>query len=58
MAVELFGADGILAAFAASVAFKLPMKDEADEQEKDAQESLDRLFEIAVFVLFGMMLPW
>lgn len=57
-AVELFGADGILAAFAAGVAFKLPMKDEADEQEKDAQESLDRLFEIAVFVLFGMMLPW
>lgn len=56
--VKLFGADGILAAFAAGVAFKLPTEDEADEEEQDAQEALERLFEIPVFVVFGTMLPW
>lgn len=56
--VKLFGSDGILAVFAAGVAFKLPTEDEADEQEKDAQETLERLFEIPVFVAFGTLLPW
>jgi NhaP-type Na+/H+ or K+/H+ antiporter len=56
--IKLFGADGILAAFMAGVAFKLPTEEEAAEQEQDAQEALERLFEIPVFVIFGMMLPW
>lgn len=56
--IRLFGADGILAAFAAGIAFKLPTEEEADEQEKDAQEALERLFELPVFVMFGILLPW
>lgn len=56
--VKLFGANGILAAFAAGVGFKLPTQDEADEREAEVQEALERIFEIPVFVLFGTMLPW
>lgn len=34
-----------------------PIGDETENQQKDAQEALERLFEIPVFVIFGMMLP-
>ena len=33
-----------------------PTGDETEDQQKDTQEALERLFEIPVFVIFRMML--
>jgi len=56
--IKLFGADGILARVHGGCRVQTSAEEEAVEQEQDAQEALERLFEIPVFVIFGMMLPW
>lgn len=55
---KLVGTDGILAVFAAGIGFNLTAERQDEHQDQKVQESVNRLFTLPVFVLFGMMLPW
>ena len=57
-AVKLVGSDGILAVFAAGVAFNRVVNKGDELQEENVQEAVNRLFTVPVFVFFGMALPW
>lgn len=51
--------DGVLAVFAAGIAFRLTIPEDAIFQgESQVQEAVQRLFQLPIFVLIGMMLPW
>lgn len=51
--------DGVLSVFAAGVAFRLTIpEDNLFEGEAQIQETVQRLFQLPIFVLLGMMLPW
>ncbi|MCO6187773.1 cation:proton antiporter [Rhizobium sp. L1K21] len=56
-ATRLMGSDGILATFAAGVAFSQVAGPELQKQEH-LQEAVERFFDLPVFVLIGIMLPW
>lgn len=55
---KLMGTDGILAVFAAGLAFHLATDEVRTEQETHVQEALKRVFTFPIFVFFGMALPW
>ena len=55
---KLAGSDGILAAFAAGIAFRLTVDRDEDQDEQEVQESISKLFNLPVFVLLGAALPW
>ena len=55
---KLLGTDGILAVFAAGIGFNLTAERQDENQDHKVQESVNRLFTLPVFVLFGMVLPW
>lgn len=57
-AVKLLGSDGILAVFAAGLAFNRVAPGDPETKEEEATETVERLFTIPIFVLFGMALPW
>lgn len=57
-AAALVGSDGILAAFAAGVAFAVALDRADDFAEENVQEAISKLFNLPVFVLLGVMLPW
>lgn len=57
-AAKLASSDGILAAFAAGVVFNLSVDRAEDFEEQNVQESISKLFNLPIFVLFGAMLPW
>lgn len=54
---HLLGSDGILAAFAAGVAFNLGVDRSEEFEEQRVQEAIARLFNLPVFVLFGALMP-
>jgi NhaP-type Na+/H+ or K+/H+ antiporter len=54
---KLAGSDGILAAFAAGVAFNLAASRKEDREEENVQEAISKLFNLPVFVLLGAALP-
>ncbi|MFW5641716.1 MAG: cation:proton antiporter [Roseicyclus sp.] len=54
---KLAGSDGILAAFAAGVAFNMTASRRQDREEENVQEAISKLFNLPVFVLLGAMLP-
>lgn len=54
---KLMGTDGILAVFAAGIGFSLTAERQDEHQDQKVQESVNRLFTLPVFVLFGMALP-
>lgn len=56
-AAKLAGSDGILAAFAAGVAFNLTIDRQDDLEEQNVQETIAKLFSLPVFLIFGAMLP-
>ena len=56
--VRLAGSDGILAAFAAGVAFDRTADRSEEEEQARVQEVVNRLFAIPAFVVFGLALPW
>ncbi len=56
--VELLGSNGVLAAFVAGVVFNAVGSSDAKERQEDVQEAITRFFDLPVFVLFGMALPW
>ena len=56
--VKLLDGVGILAVFAAGVAFHRVADDPVEVQEYRSQEAVNRIAAFALFVLFGIMLPW
>jgi NhaP-type Na+/H+ or K+/H+ antiporter len=52
------GSDGILAAFAAGVAFNGFVDRKAELEDENVQEAVSKLFTLPVFVLTGTLLPW
>lgn len=54
---KLAGSDGILASFAAGVAFNLAASRKEDREEENVQEAISKLFNLPVFVLLGAALP-
>lgn len=54
---KLIGSDGILAAFAAGMAFNLTIDRKKAFEEQNVQEAISKLFNLPVFVVFGAMIP-
>ena len=57
-ATKLMGTDGILAVFAAGLAFNHVVGRQEEAEMANLQEAGTRLFTFPVFVFFGMALPW
>lgn len=57
-AVKLLGADGILAVFVAGIAFNAVARSDVEEERERVQEAITRFFDLPIFVLLGMALPW
>lgn len=55
---SLVGTDGILAVFAAGIAFNMAISTTVEEQEEQIDESVNRFFVLPIFVLLGLSLPW
>ena len=55
---RLVGTDGILAVFAAGIAFNMAISTSAEESEEQIDESVNRFFVLPIFVLLGLSLPW
>jgi NhaP-type Na+/H+ or K+/H+ antiporter len=53
----LIDIDGILAVFVAGLTFN-HFVEKRETQLEDLQESLGRFFDLPVFILFGLVLPW
>lgn len=51
--------DGVLAVFAAGLAFRLTIPEDAlYHAEEQIQDVVQRVFQLPIFVLIGMLLPW
>jgi NhaP-type Na+/H+ or K+/H+ antiporter len=57
-AVKLMGSDGILAVFAAGLAFNNVATKQEESEQQSVQETANRLLFFPIFVFFGMALPW
>ncbi len=55
---KLAGSDGILAVFIAGAVFDAVARSEAEEEREQVQEAITRFFDLPIFVLLGMALPW
>ena len=55
---ELLGTSGVLAAFVAGVAFNVTGNSDAKERQEVVQEAITHFFDLPIFVLLGMALPW
>ncbi|MCC9136982.1 cation:proton antiporter [Pontibacter silvestris] len=56
--LEIIKSNGILGVFAAGFAANLVLDKDEDLEQEEIQESLERIFTIPIFVLFGLVLPW
>lgn len=56
--VHLIGSSGILATFVAGLQFKHYMIRVQDPRHEHVQEAIGRFFDLPVFILFGLSLPW
>jgi sodium/hydrogen antiporter len=55
---ELIGVNGVLGAFVAGTAFNVVGSSDTQEQREHVQDAITRFFDLPVFVLMGMALPW
>ena len=55
---ELAGMNGVLAAFVAGVVFNVVGSSDTKERQEEIQEAITRFFDLPIFVLIGMALPW
>lgn len=56
--VKLMGSDGILAVFAAGIMLNRVVKGQEKAEQEQIQDVVRRFFDLPVFVLLGMVLPW
>jgi NhaP-type Na+/H+ or K+/H+ antiporter len=56
--VKFIGSDGILAVFAAGLAFNVVVQGQEESRQERTQEVVKRFFDLPIFVLLGMALPW
>ncbi|MEX1197395.1 MAG: cation:proton antiporter [Pseudohongiellaceae bacterium] len=56
--VKLAGSDGILAVFAAGLAFAQQIDPRERQEEERVVEGVDRFFTSPIFLLLGLMIPW
>ncbi len=54
----LLHTDGILAVFAAGLVFNHFVRDQHEARHQRVNEVMKRFFDVPVFVLFGMVIPW
>jgi NhaP-type Na+/H+ or K+/H+ antiporter len=57
-ASKLLHIDGVLAVFAAGIAFDQTVSGKERSEEENVQEAVNQFFTLPIFILFGMMLPW
>src|SRR5829696_328468 len=50
--------NGVLAAFVAGIVFNFAGSSDAKESQEEIQEAISRFFDLPIFVLLGMALPW
>jgi NhaP-type Na+/H+ or K+/H+ antiporter len=55
---ELLHLNGVLAAFVAGIVFNFAGSSDAKESQEEIQEAISRFFDLPIFVLLGMALPW
>lgn len=55
---ELLHLNGVLAAFVAGIVFNFAGSSDAKESQEEVQEAISRFFDLPIFVLLGMALPW
>ncbi|WP_200900283.1 cation:proton antiporter domain-containing protein [Rubrobacter aplysinae] len=55
---KLLGTDGVLAVFAAGLAFSMAVEDSYRVEEESEQEAVNSFFTLPVFALLGMSLPF
>ncbi|MDQ3864817.1 MAG: cation:proton antiporter, partial [Actinomycetota bacterium] len=55
---ELLHLNGVLAAFVAGIVFNFAGSSDARESQEEIQEAISRFFDLPIFVLLGMALPW
>jgi sodium/hydrogen antiporter len=55
---ELLHLNGALAAFVAGIVFNFAGSSDAKESQEEIQEAISRFFDLPIFVLLGMALPW
>src|ERR687897_3207826 len=55
---ELLHLNGVLAAFVAGVVFNFAGSSDAKESQEEIQEAISRFFDLPIFVVLGMALPW
>jgi len=55
---ELAGMSGVLAAFIAGVVFNATGSSDAKERQEEVQGAITRFFDLPIFVLLGIALPW
>ncbi len=54
---KLLHTDGVLAVFAAGLAFNLSSEKHEEQEEENIQEAVAKLFTLPMFVIFGIALP-
>lgn len=57
-AAKLVGSDGIIAVFVAGIVLNLLVDRRREHQEENVQEATGKLFNLPIFVLLGVALPW
>src|ERR671910_3207073 len=55
---ELLHLNGVLAAFVAGLVFNFAGSSDAKESQEEIQEAISRFFDLPIFVVLGMALPW
>jgi sodium/hydrogen antiporter len=55
---ELLHLNGVLAAFVAGIVFNFAGSSDAEESQEEIQEAISRFFDLPIFVVLGMALPW
>lgn len=55
---ELLHLNGILAAFVAGIVFNFAGSSNAKESQEEIQEAISRFFDLPIFVVLGMAIPW
>jgi len=55
---ELLHLNGVLTAFVAGIVFNFAGSSDAKESQEEVQEAISRFFDLPIFVLLGVALPW